>query len=484
LRHIIRLILLVVLVWRAAVYWDLLLRDWDGWAKLGKKGQKRKKRRRRRRGYKKTKPFEGLTRQPACALCNGGEKGIAEAPGEPPPMIVHTRGAKRRVDTTNQYCPNEGLCEYYGWLGRGNITANGHPNGGPWRQMRCEVCGKYFQETTGTVFYRSQVEAKEIYRAIGSLCEGQGIRKVGRVFEVDKDEVLGWLMAASAHSEAVSRYMLHDLHLSRVQMDELYALLSAMKKAAEEEEENERQAGKKKRRHCWLWSGIDAESKLMLGVAVGDRSLAMAQRLVHKIVAVLAPGVVPMFESDQLAAYEKALLGHFGEWAEPQETAEGKKQRKPRWMPKANLLYAQVVKRRVRRRIVEVTQRVVYGTWKRVQEKLEQVGQKVNTAFIERVNRTWRARVPGLGRREEGLAKTEEGLERRAVLVWGYYNFCLPHASLREELAQPIPTKGTGSPKKWTQRTPAMAAGLTNHRWTVRELLLFRVPPWRQGLAA
>lgn len=119
-------------------------------------------------------------------------------------MIVHQRGAKRRVDTMNQYCPNEGLCEYYGWLGRGNITANGHPNGGPWRQLKCEVCGKYFQETTGTIFYGNQVEAREIYRAIGSLCEGQGIRKVARVFAVDKHEVMGWLMAASAHSEAVS----------------------------------------------------------------------------------------------------------------------------------------------------------------------------------------------------------------------------------------------------------------------------------------
>jgi IS1 family transposase len=327
------------------------------------------------------------------------------------------------------------------------------------------------------------VESKEIYRAIGALCKGVGIRKVGRIFEVDKDEVLRWLKAASAHSEAVSRYMLHDLHLSRVQMDELYALLSGMEKATEEEK-NEKRSGKKKRRHCWLWSGIDAESKLILAVAIGDRSLAMAQRLVHRIVKVLAPGVVPMFESDQLAAYEKALLGHFGKWVEPQETAEGKRQRKSRWMPLAELQYAQVVKRRVRRRIVAVTHRVVYGTWEKVKEKLDQVGHKINTAFIERVNRTLRAHVPGLGRREEGLAKTEEGLERRVVLVWGYYNFCLPHASLREQLTQPIPTKGTGSPKKWKQRTPAMAAGLTCHMWTVRELLMFRVPPWRQEMVA
>jgi hypothetical protein len=44
-----------------------------------------------------------LTRQPACALCEAGEKGIRAAPGEPPPMIIHKRGAKRRVDTMNQY---------------------------------------------------------------------------------------------------------------------------------------------------------------------------------------------------------------------------------------------------------------------------------------------------------------------------------------------------------------------------------------------
>jgi hypothetical protein len=61
-----------------------------------------------------------------------------------------------------------------------------------------------------------------------------------------------------------------------------------------------------------------------------------------------------------------------------------------------------------------------------------------------------------------------------------YYNFCLPHASLRLPLLQPEPTKGNGSAKRWQPQTPAMAAGLTDHVWTLREVLLFRVPPWPQ----
>ena len=140
-------------------------------------------------------------------------------------------------------------------------------------------------------------------------------------------------------------------------------------------------------------------------------------------------------------------------------------------------------KRRVRRKLVGVSTQVVFGTAEAVGSKLQALGYKINTAFIERVNRTLRAHVPGLGRREEGLAKTEPGLRRRGVLFMGYYNLCLPHASLREALPQPVPTKGNGSPKKWRSRTPAMAAQVTNHVWTMKEFLLFRVPPWRQEVA-
>jgi IS1 family transposase len=252
-------------------------------------------------------------------------------------------------------------------------------------------------------------------------------------------------------------------------MDELYALLSEMRKEGEE------------RGKCWVWVAIDPIS-MLLTIEVGDRSLEMAQRLVHGVVSVLAPGVVPMFLTDQLAAYGKALLTHFGHWVEKVSEKSGRTLR--RWVPDERLRYAQVKKRRRRRKIVAVTTLVVYGRTEAVRSALAAVGHKINTAFIERLNRTLRAHVPGLGRREEGLAKTKEGLRRRLLLVMGYYNLCLPHQSLRDALPRSVPTKGSGSPKKWRSRTPAMAAGITDHVWTMDEFLLFRVPPWRQEATA
>jgi hypothetical protein len=129
-----------------------------------------------------------------------------------------------------------------------------------------------------------------------------------------------------------------------------------------------------------------------------------------------------MFLTDQLAAYGKALLGHFGRWVEKVSEKSGRILR--RWMPDERLRYAQVKKRRRRRKIVAVTTEVVFGTNEAVKSALAAVAHKaclepragtvrsrrVNTAFVERLNRTLRAHVPGLGRREEGLAKTKDGL--------------------------------------------------------------------------
>ena len=81
------------------------------------------------------------------------------------------------------------------------------------------------------------------------------------------------------------------------------------------------------------------------------------------------------------------------------------------------------------------------------------------------------------------LCKGEDGLRQQLALYHVYHNFCLPHASLRVPLPQPLPTNGTGSAKRWQPQTPAMAAGLTDHVWTLREVLHFRVPPWPQPAA-
>ena len=91
-----------------------------------------------------------------------------------------------------------------------------------------------------------------------------------------------------------------------------------------------------------------------------------------------------------------------------------------------------------------------------------------------------RQHVAAVGRRVSTLCKGEDGVRQQLSLYHVYYNFCLPHASLRHPLLQAEPTHGTGSARRWQPRTPAMAAGLTDHVWTLREVRLFRVPPWSQ----
>ncbi len=258
------------------------------------------------------------------------------------------------------------------------------------------------------------------------------------MFEVDPNTVLGWLVEAAEQLRAFSQYFLHDLHLTQVQLD------------------------------------------LLLSIDVGERTLAMAQRVVHHVAQVLAPDCAPLFVTDGFREYLTALLTHYGQWVQPPRRQDKGPTPKPRWMPRPQLLYAQVVKTVQRRRLVQVRHRVVFGTLEAVERLLVACGWQINTAFVERLNLALRQHVAAIGRRVATLCKGEDGLRHQLSLFQTYHNFCLPHASVRQPLPQPLPTNGTGSAKQWRPCTPAMAAGLTDHVWSLREVLLFRVPPWPQ----
>ena len=148
---------------------------------------------------------------------------------------------------------------------------------------------------------------------------------------------------------------------------------------------------------------------------------------------------------------------------------------RPRLVLEKGLLLGQVVKRYVQRRVVSVERRVVRGTAEAIAAVLAATGggTGINTAYIERLNATFRASLAPLVRRGRAIAHTEALLTAGMWLVGCAYNFCWLHESLR--LAAPA-----GAPWKWQERTPAMAAGLTDHRWTMRELLRYQVPlpPW------
>jgi IS1 family transposase len=422
------------------------------------------------------KPFEGLTHKPPCALCERDTTHLQAPPPMPPDPMPSRNRRPREIDTSMHFCPHAG-CDYRGWRGLGNLHANGHPSGGPWRQFLCTSCRGYFLETHGTIFHGKQAAVELIVRVLACLAEGLGIRATARVFEVAPNTVLHWLAEAAEQLRAFCASFLCNLHLEQLQLDELYAVLRAFK--ADEISEDEA-IKRLERSPSWVWTAMDPTSKLLVVVDVGCRTLAMAQRVVHQVTRVLAPGCVPLVLTDGLKDYGTALLTHFGHWMHPERRQDKGPMPKPRWMPLPELLYAQVVKSYRRRRLVGVKHRVVFGTRLAIEQVLARCGWTINTAFIERLNLDLRQCVAAIGRRVNTLCQGEASLRDQLVLFQVYHNFVLPHASLRQALAEPMATNGAGSAKLWRPCTPAMAAGLTDHVWSLKEVLFYRVPPWPQ----
>jgi IS1 family transposase len=420
--------------------------------------------------------FEGLTQKPHCALCERETDETSPTPPQRPDPMPLTNRRPREVDTSRHFCPHTD-CDYRGWLGMNNLRANGHPNGGPWRQFHCTSCAGYFPEHHGTICHGKQAAVELIVRVLACLAEGLGIRATARVFEVAPNTVLAWLGEAAEQLRAFAAYFLCDVHVEQLQLDELYAVLRDLNAGLISDDEAMERL---ERSPDWVWTAMDPKSKLLLVVDVGTRTLAMAKRVLHQLVQVLAPGCVPLFVTDGFKEYRTAILAHFGHWVHPERRQGKGPMPKPRWMPLPELLYAQVVKSYRRRRIVGVTHRVEFGTQLAIEELLSACGWTISTAFVERLNLDLRQCVAAIGRRVNTVCQGKESLLDRLVLFQTYHNFVLPHASLRQPLAHPIPTNGDGSAKVWRPRTPAMAAGLTDHVWSLREVLMFRVPPWPQ----
>jgi hypothetical protein len=274
-------------------------------------------------------PFAGLTTKPHCDLCAQASDRHPEAPCPPPARLVPTRGRHRQVDTARQFCPNPD-CASRGGGGWGNLRANGHPTGGPWRQLRCVACHRYFLETLGTLFHGKRPSADRIVRVIGCLAEGMGIRGTARVFEGDPQTVLQGRGEAAEQLRAFSQHCLHGIRVRQVQRAALFALLSAVKagegSAAAAMERLERSPQ-------WVWVARDPESTLLLALAVGERTLAMAQRVVHHVTQGLAPDCAPLFLTDGLREYVTAVLTHSGHWVQPARRQDKGPAPKPRWMP-------------------------------------------------------------------------------------------------------------------------------------------------------
>lgn len=218
-------------------------------------------------------------------------------------------------------------------------------------------------------------------------------------------------------------------------------------------------------------------SKIVPAFVAGKINQENADLLLQRTKAV-NDGSLCTFFSDQRPHYKEAILKSFGCWVQPVRKGSRGPWPKPRLVPPPELLYAQVVKHRRQGRVVNVTEKVVFGTAAMLQAYLDSspVSQHLNTAFVERQNGTMRQQNRRFTRKTLGFSKKDYWLERQLHLSLGYYHFCWAHGGLQEEIIPPLPTKGSGSPKKWRQVTPAMAIGVTDRKWTLEELLTYRLP--------
>jgi transposase-like protein len=279
------------------------------------------------------------------------------------------------------------------------------------------------------------------------LCHGCPVQAIVAAFGLDERTVARWLSEAGRHCHRIHEHLMEQgqVDLQHVQADELWV----------------KQVGGK----VWMALALAAPSRLWLGGVISrHRDLPLITRLVQRVRACAATPVI-LVCVDGLASYATAFPTAFR-----QPVYTGRRGR-PRLILPDGFQLAQVVKRSARRHVVGVTRRVVHGTLAGIEAVLTATatGTVINTAYIERLNATFRAHLAPLARRGRAIARTETALTAGMWLVGTAYNFCWPHDSLRQRAPD-------DAPHKWHRRTPAMAAGLADHPWIIGDLLRFQIP--------
>jgi IS1 family transposase len=244
---------------------------------------------------------------------------------------------------------------------------------------------------------------------------------------------------------------------TEVQFDEKWAFVGKKEKNCEPDTP----------RHgdCWDHTAIDPESRLVVSLVVGKRTAAAAAAVVQDFHQRTGGRVMRLITSDEYPAYPEAIRAAYGTTVVPPRTGRPGRPRAPYTVLPPEVTYATVHKERENNRVVRVTTRVVFGTALAVVLALvaSAVSRVVNTCFVERHNGTDRNRSSRKVRKGYGFSKDWD--MHRAATRFSYfsYNFCWPVRTLRVKAED-------GS---WSPRTPAMAAGLANHVWTVTEWVTY-----------
>lgn len=336
------------------------------------------------------------------------------------------------MNPQEQVCHNP-QCWVYGRAGAGQIVIHSRTEG----RYRCTRCGKTFSATTETPFYRIHKPHALVVTVVTLLAFGCPVQAIVAAFGLDERTVADWQRRAGRQGERVHDHLVQAgrVTLGQVQADELRVRIVGGV--------------------VWLAMSISVTSRLWLGGAVSatrDRALI---RAALTRVRQSGPVTAVLLCTDGLSSYPRQAVRLF------RQAVQTGRRGRPRLTLPTGVLIAQAIKRYAKRRVRAVERRIVRGTAAAVATVLTATQGKesavINTAYIERLNATFRARLAPLVRRSRATARQVLTLTGGMWLVGTVYNLCTAHRSL-------------------DGRTPAQAAGLTDHRWTVHDLLTYPVP--------
>jgi IS1 family transposase len=330
------------------------------------------------------------------------------------------------------------------------------------RIFRYSKCERPFSETRDTVFFDLRSPEEKVLMALKMLLVKVALSDIGFVLSVTEETVLAWLRRAAQQAHEINAHLPRALPVTQGQRDEMWSFVRRKhtQQAGPDGESTEWSEDGRQ----WVWISFAPEFRRILAAFVGPRTFASTLRLIAMTAAVVLG--VPCFFSDGFSCYLSALIDVYHTLKTFPRTGKPGRPEQPLKEPHPDLVYGQVIKRKRKGRLQELLYRVCCGS-----KQLEALGYSISTSLIERLNLTLRHALAPLVRKSWRFCKDRTQMRRRVVLLQAFYNFARPHMSLRLPLPEQEQHTSGLIQAKWCHRTPGMAAGLTDHGWTFRELL-------------